>query len=112
MDPKTRKAGTTKQIVTKLLYNMHRTDEFYDFVCADDNETVLVELDTTSPVGPISAKANWVIRVNPHPRAQEIAEAIWEELDWSEVPEDSIDPYSQDCATSGWYCIWIVKIEY
>ena len=112
MEPKIFKICETRKIVDKLLYSSLQTDRYYDFVCDDDSESILVDLDTTAPVGPVSGKSNWVIRVNPHPRAQEIADAIWEELDWSEVPDDAIDPREQDCTKVGWDCIWIVKIQY
>ena len=112
LEPKIFKICATKKIVDKLLYGSLQTDRYYDFVCKDEDETVLVDLDTTAPVGPVSGKSNWVIRVHPHPRAQEIAEAIWDELELSEVPEDAIDPADQDCTKVGWYCVWIVKIHY
>ena len=112
MEPKIFNICDTNKIVNKLLYSSLQTDRYYDFVCKDNGETILVELDTTAPVGPVSGKSNWVIRVHPHPRAQEIASAIWEELDWSEVPEDVIDPTKQDCTLVGWYCVWIVNIHY
>jgi hypothetical protein len=112
LEPKIIKVCETKKLVNRLLYSPFQTDRYYDFVCKEDPETVLVDLDTTSPVGPVSGRSNWVIRVHPHPRAQEIADAIWNELDWSEVLDDATDPAEQDCTKVGWYCIWIVHIQY
>ena len=110
MEPKIVKVCKTEKIVEKLLFSSHQTDRYYDFVCNDDE--VLVDLDTTAHVGPVSGKSNWLIRVHPHPRAQEIAEAIWDELDWSEVTKGAIDPTGQDCTLVGWYCVWRVNIQY
>jgi hypothetical protein len=112
MEPKIISISNPSKIIDKLIYGFLQTDRYYDFVFKDQPETVVLDLDTTAPVGPVSGKSNWVIRVHPHLCAQEIAEAIWEELEWSEIPEDTVDPTKQDCNRVGWYCIWIVNIQY
>lgn len=86
------------------------TDTVYEFVHADDPHTVIAELDTTAPIGPVSGKAVWVFDVNPHPWAQSVAEAVWESLDWSEVPDDAEEPYDRDCVEKGWSCRILVRV--
>ena len=86
------------------------TDTVYEFVDSLDPHTVVAELDTTAPIGPVSGEAVWVFDVNPHPWAQEVAELVWESLDWSEVPEDAEDPYDRNCAKEGWSCRILVRV--
>jgi hypothetical protein len=99
------------KIARKMLYGDLRTDMYYDFVCETEDDFLLAELDTNAPYGPVSGISKWVIRVHPHRNAQVLAELIWEEMEWSEVLDDAIEPYDLDCVTTGWECIWIVKIQ-
>jgi len=88
------------------------TDTVYEFVSADDPHTVIAELDTTAPVGPVSGKATWVFDVHPHPWAQDVAEGVWESLDWSEVPDDAEEPYERNCVETGWSCRIFVRVAW
>ena len=62
-------------------------------------------------MGPVSDLAIWRIKVPAHPWGQEVAELVWEGLEWDEVTEDSEGPRT-DVANHGWTCQIIVRIEY
>ena len=49
-------------------------------------------LDTNKPVGPVSGLAIWRLEVPEHPWGQEVAELVWEGLEWEKVKEDSECP--------------------
>ena len=48
--------------------------------------------DTNKPVGPVSGLAIWRLEVTAHPWGQEVAELVWEGLEWEKVKEDSECP--------------------
>ena len=45
-------------------------------------------LDTNKPVGPVSGLAIWRLEVPAHPWGQEVAELVWEGLEWEKDKAD------------------------
>ena len=88
-----------------------RTDGCYFLTTSPDTEDVVAILDTNGPVGPVSGRAIWRFEVQAHPWGQEVADRVWEGLEWEEVTEEAEGP-GTDVANHGWTCRIIVKIEY
>ena len=78
-------------------------------VPAERPEEIVVEIDATAPIGPVSNKQVVVVDVQPHPWAQEVAEGIWNQLDWHEVDDNDVDPAEIDVAKRGWSCRMTVR---
>jgi hypothetical protein len=93
-----------------VVWSKFRTDSYYFLTTPIDEDDVVVVLDTTAPLGPVSGNAIWRVEIQPHSWGQEVAELIWEALDWDEVTEDSHEPGS-DVVAAGWSCRMIVPIE-
>ena len=88
-----------------------RTDGCYFLTTAAGEDDVVAILDTNAPVGPVSGRAIWRFEVQAHPWGQEVAERVWDGLEWEEVTEDSEGP-GKDVAEHGWTCRMVVRIEY
>jgi len=88
-----------------------RTDGCYFLTTSTDTDDVVAILDTNAPVGPVSGRAIWRFEVQAHPWGQEVAERVWDGLEWEEVTEDSEGPGS-DVGDRGWSCRLVVRIEY
>jgi hypothetical protein len=87
------------------------TDTYYFLTTSDDEDDLVAVLDTTAPVGPASGTSIWVLEVQPHSWAAEVADYIWSHLDWDEVTEDSDEP-SDRVGLEIWRCRIRVEITY
>ena len=107
-----KKYKTPKSLASAVINGTgFRTDGCYFLTTSLDEDDVVAILDTNGPVGPVSGRATWRFEVHAHRWGQEVAEKVWEGLDWEEVTEDSDGP-GTDVANHGWTCRIIVKIEY
>lgn len=94
-----------------ISWSTFRTDSYYFLTTPVDEDDVVLVLDTTAPIAPVSGNAIWRVEVQPHPWGQEVAERIWDALGWEEVTEDSEAP-KPNVAETGWSCRMIVSIEF
>jgi hypothetical protein len=88
-----------------------KTDGYYNLTTPTDEDDVVAVLTTTAPVGPVSGKSVWRLDIQPHPWGQEVAEMVWDGLEWEEVTEDSNEP-GPNTNKTGWTCGINVEITY
>ena len=88
-----------------------KTDGYYNLTTTSDDDDVVAVLTTTAPVGPVSGKSIWRLDVQSHPWSQEVAELVWDGLEWEEVTDDSDEP-GPNTRNTGWTCGIKVEITY
>lgn len=88
-----------------------KTDGYYNLTTPTDEDDVVAVLTTTAPVGPATGKSVWRLDIQLHPWGQEVAEMVWDGLEWEEVTDDSIEP-GPNINKTGWTCGINVKITY
>ena len=88
-----------------------KSDNVYE-LCDPECDVVAV-VDTTRLHGPTSRWTVWVVHVQPgHRWSSEVAQEVWELLDWDEITDDVVDPSEVDVEGQGWWCNMKVEIEY
>lgn len=108
----TRSYKTARRLATAVVNGSQmKTNGYYYFFADGLSDDPVVIVDTTAPVGPATGSSIWLVEVFPHPWASEVAEMIWEGLDWDEVTEDSQPPNSTT-RSNGWICKMRVEIVY
>lgn len=59
--------------------------QILSFALSSDPDEILCEVDTYGKISPTTGTTIFEIRVLPSVHAEELAERIWERLDWDEV---------------------------
>jgi hypothetical protein len=113
MNEETRRFESPEKLADAVVFGKFiRSDGVYHFATKDDESDVVVILDTTGSVGPVSGRATWIAEVQPHPWGQVVAETIWESLDDNEVEIGSPEPYDVDVGAKGWTCFMRVVVSF
>ena len=109
----TRKQYKSPSALARAVINRtsFKTDGYYNLTTTSDEDDVVAVLTTTAPVGPVSGKSIWRLDVQSHPWSQDVAQKVWDGLEWEEVTDDSNEPGPNTCKT-GWTCGIKVEIAY
>ena len=82
------------------------SDTVSELVYSDDPDEVVVVVDMNAPISPVTGMQVARIIVLPrHATSQEVAERIWELLDWGDIEgEEWVAPDQIDVESEGWDC--------
>jgi hypothetical protein len=100
------RCATTAAMARRAVNDEFNAYTVAQFALSEDPDEVLVEVDTNGQISPVTQKQVARISVIPHhPKSQDVAERIWERIDWSDLEgDDWVDPAEVDVEARGWDC--------